>query len=179
MSEQSPSVARGPPRALQTPTTAATTVLTEEPRAPQEADYSHKRPRGLLARGSSGEDMPLLITTLTASPVFPVCGSHDLGGAITSLHGPQEKRMSQQPMLAVQGEAILEVNPEIARIEVSVAAVDRDRAKTLQLRNDRAAAGDKVLASFPDVVEKNETSGVRVSPQLVGRAARDRAAGYP
>jgi uncharacterized protein len=86
--------------------------------------------------------------------------------------------MSQQPMLAVQGEAILEVNPEIARIEVSVAAVDRDRAKTLQLLNDRAVAVDKVLASFPDVIEKNETSGVRVSPQLAGRAARDRASGY-
>ncbi len=86
--------------------------------------------------------------------------------------------MSQQPMLAVQGEAILEVDPEIARIDVSVAAVDRDRAKTLQLLNDRAVAVDKVLASFPDVIEKNETSGVRVSPQLAGRAVRDRVSGY-
>lgn len=86
--------------------------------------------------------------------------------------------MSQQPMLAVQGEAVLEVDPEIARIEVSVAAVDRDRARTLQLLNDRAVAVDKVLASFPDVIEKNETSGVRVSPQVAGRAIRDRVSGY-
>jgi len=86
--------------------------------------------------------------------------------------------MSQQPTLAVQGEAVLEVDPEIARIEVSVAAVDRDRAKTLQLLNDRAVAVDKVLASFPDVIEKTETSGVRVSPQLAGRVARDRISGY-
>ena len=86
--------------------------------------------------------------------------------------------MSQLPMLAVQGEAVLEVDPEIARIEVSVAAVDRDRAKTLQLLNDRAVAVDKVLASFPDVIEKTETSGVRVSPQLAGRALRDRVSGY-
>jgi uncharacterized protein len=86
--------------------------------------------------------------------------------------------MPQQPMLAVQGEAVLEVDPEIARIDVSVAAVDRDRAKTLQLLNDRAVAVDKVLASFPDVVEKTETSGVRVSPQLAGRVARDRISGY-
>ena len=86
--------------------------------------------------------------------------------------------MSQQPMLAVQGEAVLEVDPEIARIDVSVAAVDRDRAKTLQLLNDRAVAVDKVLASFPDVIEKTETSGVRVSPQLAGRVARDRISGY-
>jgi uncharacterized protein len=86
--------------------------------------------------------------------------------------------MSQQPMIAVQGEAVLEVDPEIARIEVSVAAVERDRAKALQLLNDRAVAVDKVLASFPDVIEKTETSGVRVSPQLAGRALRDRVSGY-
>ena len=86
--------------------------------------------------------------------------------------------MSLQPTLAVQGEAVLEVDPEIARIEVSVAAVDRDRAKTLQLLNDRAVAVDKVLACFPDVIEKTETSGVRVSPQLAGRATRDRVSGY-
>jgi uncharacterized protein len=86
--------------------------------------------------------------------------------------------MPQQPMLAVQGEAVLEVDPEIARIDVSVAAAEHDRAKTLQLLNDRAVAVDKVLASFPDVVEKTETSGVRVSPQLRGRVGRDRISGY-
>jgi uncharacterized protein YggE len=86
--------------------------------------------------------------------------------------------MSQQPMLAVQGEAVLEVGPEIARVEVSVAAVDRDRAKALQLLNERAAAVDKVLASFPDVIEKTESSGVKVSPQVAGRAARERVSGY-
>jgi uncharacterized protein YggE len=86
--------------------------------------------------------------------------------------------MSQQPMLAVQGEAVLEVDPETARIEVSVAAVEHDRAKTLQLLNDRAIAVDKVLANFPDAIEKTETSGVRVSPQLRGRVGRDRVSGY-
>jgi uncharacterized protein YggE len=79
--------------------------------------------------------------------------------------------MPQQPMLAVQGEAVLEVDPEIARIDVSVAAVDRDRAKTLKLLNDRAVAVDKVLASFPDLIEKTETSGVRDAV----RRARDYA----
>ncbi len=86
--------------------------------------------------------------------------------------------MSQHPMLAVRGEAVLEVDPEIARIEVSVAAVDSDRAKTLQTLNERAVAVAKVLASFPEDIEKNETSGVRVSPQLAGRAARGRVSGY-
>ena len=86
--------------------------------------------------------------------------------------------MAQQPTLAVRGEAVLEVDPEIARIEVSVAAVDRDRAKTLKLLNERAMAVDKVLAGFPDAIEKTETSGIRVSPQLSGRGARDQAPRY-
>src|SRR5258708_4228787 len=152
--------------------------LQRRRRFAREANCSHKRPRGLLARGSSGEVMPLLGTTLPASPVFPVCGSRDGAGAITSLHGLQEKRMSQHPMLAVRGEAVLEVDPEIARIEVSVAAVDSDRAKTLQTLNERAVAVAKVLASFPEDIEKNETSGVRVSPPLAGPAARGRVSGY-
>ena len=86
--------------------------------------------------------------------------------------------MSQQPTLAVRGESVLEVDPEIARIEVSVAAVDRDRAKTLKLLNERAVAIDKVLAGFPDAIEKTETSGIRVNPQLTGRGARDQAPRY-
>ena len=86
--------------------------------------------------------------------------------------------MSQQPTLAVRGESVLEVDPEIARIEVSVAAVDRDRAKTLKLLNERAVAIDKVLAGFPDAIEKTETSGIRVNPQLTGRGVRDQAPRY-
>jgi len=86
--------------------------------------------------------------------------------------------MAQHPLLAVRGEAVLEVDPEIARIEVSVAAVDSDRAKTLQLLSEQAAAVDKVLASFRDAVQKADSSGMRVSPQLGARAARERASGY-
>jgi uncharacterized protein len=86
--------------------------------------------------------------------------------------------MAQHPVLAVRGEAVREVDPEIARIEVSVAAVDSHQAKTLQLLNDRAAAVDKVLASFPDVIEKTETSGFRVSPQLTRRTGRGSASVY-
>lgn len=86
--------------------------------------------------------------------------------------------MAQHPVLAVKGEAVLEVDPEIARIEVSVAAVGSDQAKTLQLLSERAAAVDKVLAGFPDAIDKTETRGVRVSPQLTSRATRDAAPNY-
>jgi uncharacterized protein len=86
--------------------------------------------------------------------------------------------MAQHPVLAVRGEAVLEVDPEIARIEVSVAAVDSHQANTLRLLNERAGAVDKVLASFSDVIEKTETSGFRVSPQLARRVGRGQAPNY-
>lgn len=86
--------------------------------------------------------------------------------------------MAEQPVLAVKGEAVLEVEPDIARIEVSVAAIDNDRASTLRLLTERAAAVAKVLDGFPDVIEKTETSQIGVSPQLAGRAGPDRAPGY-
>jgi uncharacterized protein len=86
--------------------------------------------------------------------------------------------MAEQPVLAVRGEAVLDVAPEIARIEVSVAAVGSDQAKTLQLLNERSAAVDRVLARFADAIEKTETRGVRVSPQLATRAPAGQPVNY-
>ena len=86
--------------------------------------------------------------------------------------------MAQHPLVAVRGEAVLEVAPEIARIEVSVAAVDSDREKTLQLLAERVAAVEKVLASYAEVIEKTEASAIRINPQLTSRATRDQASGY-
>jgi uncharacterized protein YggE len=86
--------------------------------------------------------------------------------------------MPQLPLLAVRGEIVLDVEPEIARIEVSVAATGADRAGTLQLLRERAAAVEKILASFPDAIDKSETSGVRIGPQLSSRAPRERVSGY-
>jgi uncharacterized protein YggE len=85
--------------------------------------------------------------------------------------------MPQPPTLAVRGEAVLEVPPEAARIDVSVAAGERDQAATLRLLSERAGAVDKVLASFPDVIEKIETSRTRVSPRLPSRTMPSGEAG--
>jgi len=85
--------------------------------------------------------------------------------------------MQEQPMIAVRGEIVLEVEPEIARLEVSIVARDTKRARAMQLLADRASAVEKILASFPDVIEMIETPGSRVSPQLSNRPP-DRVAGY-
>lgn len=86
--------------------------------------------------------------------------------------------MQHQPLLSVRGEVVREVEPEIARIEVSVAATGSDRAGMLLLLRERVAAVEKILASFPEAIDKSETSGMRVGPQLASRAPRDGASGY-
>lgn len=85
--------------------------------------------------------------------------------------------MSHNPLLSVRGEAVLEVEPEIARVEVSVAAAGADRAGALRLLRERAAAVDKILASFPDAIDRTEVSGARVGPRP-GRGHRDEDGGY-
>jgi uncharacterized protein len=86
--------------------------------------------------------------------------------------------MSQAPLVAVRGEAVLEVPAEVARIDVSVAASERDEATTLQLLNERAVAVDKILAGFPDAIERTESSAVRVSPRLPSRVTHANDTGY-
>ena len=72
--------------------------------------------------------------------------------------------MPEQPVVAVRGEVVLEVQPEVARLVVTVVARDSDRRKVVRLMNERGGAVAEVLASFRDAVEKIETSSVQVSP---------------
>jgi uncharacterized protein YggE len=85
--------------------------------------------------------------------------------------------MPSDPLLSVRGEAVLEVEPEIARVEVSVAAVGADRADTLRQLRERVAAVEKILNSFPGAIDRTEVSGARVGPRL-GRGQRDGDGGY-
>jgi uncharacterized protein YggE len=86
--------------------------------------------------------------------------------------------MQEQPLIAVRGEIVLEVEPEIARLEVSTVARDADRARAMQLLDDRNATVDKILASFPDVIDRVENSGLRVSPQLSNSKAPSQVEAY-
>ncbi len=86
--------------------------------------------------------------------------------------------MQEQPLIAVRGEIVLEVEPEIARLEVIIVARDTERTRAMQLLEDRADTVDKILASFPDVIDRIETSGLRVSPQLSNAKPPSHVAGY-
>jgi uncharacterized protein YggE len=86
--------------------------------------------------------------------------------------------MSDQPLLSVRGEAVLEVDPEIARVSITVAARDPDRATAMRLLNDRAGAIDAILNGFQDAFDNVETTAVRVSPQLKHRKGQERIWAY-
>jgi uncharacterized protein YggE len=74
--------------------------------------------------------------------------------------------MVDQPMVVVRGEALREVPPELAVFSVSVAARDKDRQAVLTRLTDRAAELRTVLDDYPDAIERRETSGVQVQPEL-------------
>lgn len=86
--------------------------------------------------------------------------------------------MSDQPVVAVRGEAVLEVEPEVARLDVRTVARDTDRKKTLRLLNDAAGEVDKVVQAFHDAIESVEATSVRVSPQLKTGRGSERVTGY-
>jgi uncharacterized protein len=79
--------------------------------------------------------------------------------------------MRNSPVLAVRGEVALEVEPEIARIEVSIAARGADRATTLQTLTQRDAEVSLILGDFEDIIEKSQSSGARLGPQQVSKAS--------
>ncbi|PRY19246.1 hypothetical protein CLV70_1369 [Pseudosporangium ferrugineum] len=69
-------------------------------------------------------------------------------------------------MVVVRGEAVREVPPEIAQFSVTVSARDRDRQVALTRLAERAAELRTALDDHPDAIERRETSGVQVRPEL-------------
>jgi uncharacterized protein len=82
--------------------------------------------------------------------------------------------MIEEPLLTVRGEIMVEVDPDTARINLTITAKDADRSNTLRLLDERATVIDGILASFGTVIDKIETTGVRISPQF----RRERISGY-
>jgi uncharacterized protein YggE len=67
--------------------------------------------------------------------------------------------------VAVRGEAVREVDPEIATFAVTVSARDRSRAETLARLTARVDGLRGVLDGYAAVVEKRETSRLYVRPE--------------
>jgi len=69
-------------------------------------------------------------------------------------------------MIVARGEATREVPPELAVFSVTVSARDKDRQTTLTRLTERAAALRSALDDYPEAIERRETSGVQVRPEL-------------
>jgi uncharacterized protein YggE len=74
--------------------------------------------------------------------------------------------MVDQPMVVVRGEAVREVPPELAVLSVTVSARDKDRQTTLTRLTERAAELRTYLDEYPDAIERRETGGVQIFPEL-------------
>ncbi|MFE2301334.1 SIMPL domain-containing protein [Streptomyces sp. NPDC059445] len=75
------------------------------------------------------------------------------------------------PRIAVRGEAHLEVDPELARITITVTARGKDRRQTLTDLTHRNARALDLVKTHGDAVEHLETSALTITPEL-GRHSR-------
>ncbi|MFD4632157.1 SIMPL domain-containing protein [Streptomyces sp. NPDC058284] len=82
------------------------------------------------------------------------------------------------PRLAVRGEAHLEVDPEIARISITVNARGTDRRDALNDLTRRNAAVLDLIKAYGDTVEKLETGAFSISPELTRHGRGDRVRAY-
>ncbi len=119
---------------------------------------------------------------MTSHPRKPATG--DTVGRMT-LH-PQERTeptgpalpygTADAPRIAVRGEAHLEVDPEIARIGITVSARGKDRRSALDDLTRRNNAVLDLVKSYGQAVERIETGALSITPELTrhGRGERIR-----
>jgi uncharacterized protein YggE len=74
--------------------------------------------------------------------------------------------------VAVRGESVREVEPELARFTVVTTAKDKDRQATLERLRERADALRQFLDRFGEAVERRETGGLHVYPEAGRRGER-------
>ncbi|MEU6543439.1 SIMPL domain-containing protein [Streptomyces sp. NPDC046859] len=82
------------------------------------------------------------------------------------------------PRLAVRGEAHLEVDPEIARIGVTVTSRGKDRRTALDDLTRRNATVLDLVKSYGDAVERLETGALSLSPELKDKGRGERVHAY-
>ncbi|AIR97834.1 SIMPL domain-containing protein [Streptomyces glaucescens] len=84
----------------------------------------------------------------------------------------------EAPRIAVRGEARLEVDPEVARIGITVSVRGRDRRAALGDLTRRNAAVLDLVKSCGDAVERLETGAFSLTPELAGHGRGERVRTY-
>ena len=82
------------------------------------------------------------------------------------------------PRIAVRGEARLEVDPEIARIGITVAARGKDRRTALDDLTRRNTTTLDLIKTYGDAVEHLETGAFSISPELKDKGRGERIHAY-
>jgi hypothetical protein len=86
--------------------------------------------------------------------------------------------VARQPVVSVRGQAVIEVPPEIAQFVLTVTARDPRRDRTLErlaARNEECLA---LIRGYGDAVERVETSGLAVYPELKLFGRREQVRSY-
>ncbi|NGO68442.1 SIMPL domain-containing protein [Streptomyces boncukensis] len=92
--------------------------------------------------------------------------------------GPLPYGTPEAPRVAVRGEAVLEFDPEIARIAVTVSARGTDRRAALEDLTRRNARVLELVRGYGEAVEKLETGAFSVRPELSEKGRRERVRTY-
>lgn len=80
--------------------------------------------------------------------------------------------MRDQPTVVVRGQATREVAPDLALFSVTVSARDPDRRTALTRLAERAALLRGLLDSYAAAIERRETGGVHLRPEVKRRGER-------
>lgn len=84
--------------------------------------------------------------------------------------------MVDGPVVAVRGESVREVAPEVARFSVTVAARDRGRQATLSSLAARAEAVRTLIDGYGEAIERREAGSLQVGPEL--KRSREKVVAY-
>lgn len=84
----------------------------------------------------------------------------------------------EAPRLAVRGEARLEVDPEIARLGITVSARGTDRRTALADLTHRNNQTLELIKSYDQAIEQLETGSFTITPQLTDKGRHERIRAY-
>ncbi|MGN5637603.1 SIMPL domain-containing protein, partial [Streptomyces sp. AC154] len=82
------------------------------------------------------------------------------------------------PRLAVRGEARLEIDPEIARVGITVSARGKDRRAALEDLTRRNTTVLELARTYGEAVEKLETGAFSITPELTQRGRDEKIRAY-
>jgi uncharacterized protein len=86
--------------------------------------------------------------------------------------------MAHHPVISVRGEARMEAEPEIAAINVTVQARDRDRRTVLDRLASRNTQVLDLIKGYGEAVEKLESGPASVYPEIKRKEPGERVARY-